>query len=881
MLVAWARCSARMTRVCAGTSLSRCCRRRLPPTRDRFSRFEREARLLATLNHPNIAAIHGLEYLGESGAPVLVLELVPGETLAERIAGRPLPLQTALTYARQIADALDAAHERGIVHRDLKPANIKVTPDGLIKVLDFGLARSTVTPVGTETDGPTVTEDRTHAGVIMGTPGYMSPEQARGLAVDKRTDIWAFGCVLYEMLTASRAFGGATTSDSLAAVLEREPDWAALPATTPPQIVRVLHQCLDKNQTRRRRDIADVRQDLEDAAHAATSGPVSSHCSPAAAGAGERRWPTRVAYLLAALLIGAGGGALALSRIRPARAPQPPERIELTVLPPPGTFFPLEIGAPWPSISPDGRQLAFVAITADGVQQLWMRPLDSATARPLSGTEGAARPFWSPGSDAIGFFADGKIKTVGLPNGVPQIVCDAPYLGGMSATWGKGVILFAHVGGLFRVPAMGGRPELVLPDVESGDNRNSPQNPSFLPDGRQFLYVTQRTKVEDDEICVGSLDSSAPRCVARISSPARYAEPGYVLYLRDGALRLQPFALDSLAFSGESIPVAASYVNGGPVYRPPPFSIAPRALAYRAGTGLARSTWVDRTGRVVAEVGETGDSGAAVSADGSRLIVSRTDPQSPGNVDLWMRNSAGLWSRFTFDPAPDTSPVFSPDASQVVFARARGGNTEFWVKPTTGLGSEQRLLSLPPTTEGSPHDWSADGKWILYGSYSPSTGWDIGRIPASGSGQAELLIHSRSSERDGALSPDMHLIAYDSTESGRREVWVEPMPPNGSRWQVSTGGGANARWRGDGRELFYTSADGTVVAVPVAPGPIPAVGAPVRLFRTMRREGGGGLFKASRDGQRFLVSAPPPLAETDPITVIVNWASVLNPDREK
>ena len=681
------------------------------------------------------------------------------------------------------------------------------------------------------------------------------------------------------MLTASRAFGGATASDSLAAVLEREPDWGALPPTTPPQVVRVLQQCLDKEQARRRRDIADVRQDLDDAAHPATahaaaSGPVSTHRSPAG-----RRWPARTAYLLAALSLGAVSGALGVSRLRPAGAPQPPERIELTVLPPAGTFFPLEVGAPWPSISPDGRQLAFVAITADGVQQLWIRPLDSATARPLGGTEGAARPFWSPGSDAVGFFADGKIKTVVLPNGVPQIVCDAPYLGGMSATWGKGVILFVHVGGIFRVPAMGGRPELVLPDVASGDNRNSPQNPSFLPDGRQFLYVTQRSKVEDDEICVGSLDSSATHCVARISSPARYADPGYVLYLRDGALRLQRFALDSLAFSGESIPVAASYVNGGPVYRPPPFSIAPRAMAYRAGIGLSRSTWVDRAGRVVAEVGATGDSGA-VSADGSRVVVSRTDPQSPGNVDLWMRNSGGLWSRFTFDPAPETSPVFSPDASQVVFARARGGNTEFWVKPATGLGSEQRLLSLPPNTEGSPHDWSADGKWILYGTYSPSTGWDIGRIPASGSGQAELLIHSRSSERDGVLSPDMHLIAYDSTESGRREVWVEPMPPNGSRWPVSNGGGTNARWRGDGRELFYASADGTVVAVPVAPGPIPAVGAPVRLFRTMRRDG-GGLFNVSRNGERFLVSAPPTLAETDPITVIVNWASVLNPDQEK
>jgi Tol biopolymer transport system component len=340
-------------------------------------------------------------------------------------------------------------------------------------------------------------------------------------------------------------------------------------------------------------------------------------------------------------------------------------------------------------------------------------------------------------------------------------------------------------------------------------------------------------------------------------------------------LRLQTFDANRFELTGESMPVASAYVNVEPVYRPPPFSISARALAYHPGTGTSRFAWMDRNGRTISTVGERGDIGAAVSRDGTRIIVSRSDRQNAGNIDLWTRDSdSGTFTRFTFDPAPENSPVVSPDGTRVVYATRRGGASELWVKATTGLATPQRLPAFPGAVEMTPADWSSDGQFLLVGLYSPATSWDIGRVPVSGAGQPELLLNSPAGERDAKLSPDLHWIAYDSTESGRREIWIQPLPPNGSRWQVSNGGGTAPRWRADGRELFYIAADGKLVAVPVAPGETPKFGAAVALFQTLQREGGGN-YTPSADGQRFLINAPLGSSEAEPISVIVNWRSTI------
>jgi eukaryotic-like serine/threonine-protein kinase len=833
------------------------------------ARFEREARAIAALSHPHICAIYDVGRHGTDTGPAvdfIVMEYLEGETLADRLnrAG-PLPLDQVLTIGAAVADALDRAHRAGIVHRDLKPANVMLTRSGP-KLLDFGLAKALDGDTANET-----TKALTDRHTIVGTIQYMAPEQVEGRATDARTDLWALGVMLYEMATGQRPFAGESTASVMSAILrDTVPPVSSRQALTPSSFDHLIDRCLQKDPEERWQSAGDLKRELQWIASERAGKAIAS--SPARASQTRSAWW----YAVPALIVGGIAGALiALRIVNPVSATDGLEPIALSVLPPAGTSFPLEIGAPWPSISPDGRQLAFVAVTSAGTQQIWLRRLDADVARPLAGSEGAARPFWSADNRAVGFFADGKIKRLDLPNGSPQIVCDAPYLGGMSATWGsQGVIVFTHVGGVFRVPASGGSPQRVLTDVADGTRRESPQNPSFLPDGRHFVYVVQRTNREDDEMCVASIDSGDPRCFMKLSSPARYAEPGYLLFVRDGVLRLQTFSTDRFELTGESMPVASTYVNVEPVYRPPPFSISARALAYHSGTGTSRLAWMDRNGRIQSPVGDPGDIGAAVSRDGRRMIVSRSD-QHAGNLDLWTRDSdSDTWTRFTFDPAPENNPVFSPDGTRVVYATRRGGATELWMKATSGLATPQRVSAFPGIAEVSPSDWSSDGQFILVGVYSPATSWDIGRIPVSGAGQPELLLKSPAGERDGKLSPDMHWIAYDSTESGRREIWIQPLPPNGSRWQVSNGGGTAARWRADGRELFFIAADGKLMAVPVSPGETPKFGAAIALFQTLQREG-GGTYTPSADGQRFLLNVPLGLAETDPIRVMVNWRSAI------
>jgi Tol biopolymer transport system component len=838
---------------------------------DRLARFEREARVLASLNHPNIGAIYGLEEA--DGVRGLVLELVDGETLADRLRRGPVPVADALAFARQMADALDAAHERGIVHRDLKPANIKITPAGIVKVLDFGLAKAS-TGDGTTPDvthSPTITVAGTRDGVILGTVAYMSPEQARGQAVDKHTDVWAFGCVLYEMLTGRPAFLGATASDTIAKILEHEPDWGALPKATPATVSRLIRRCVAKDSKHRLHDVADARIELDE-----ITASIGVEASPAASASGGVSWRRRlfrerVAWALAGATLALAG----LWALSPGGPSENVTAVQLSVYPPRGATFPFEGGAPWPSVSPDGRQLAFVAVTSGGQQQLWIRPLDSATAQPLQGTDGAARPFWSPDSRSIGFFANGRLWRFDLPGGPPQAITDAPYLGGMSATWGRdGVIVFSHVGGLHRVSAAGG-PSTVAIRAPDEQSRGDFSSPAFLPDGRRFLYVVEKPpNKEETQVCVASLDSSDTKCVLTVHSQAAYAPPGYLLFVRDTVLRAQRFDASRLEISGEAFRVIDDQIRVEPVWRPRSFSVSDNGvLAFHPSIGETQLVWVNRSGTSLGAIGPTGDYGAPeLSADHKRIIITRGD-LATSNTDLWLYDlSRGTSSRFTFDPAQDSDALFSPGGERVVFFSTRNGSPGIWQKPTSGAGREEMLVAA----NGGPNDWSSDGRFVLYQSYDPRTGWDLWSVPLSGDRKSFPVVQTEHGERQGRFSPDVRWIAYDSTESGRREVWMQPFPPTGSKWQVSTGGGFSPRWRGDGNELYYVAADGKLTAVAVSGGSVPEFGTPTALFQTMFREGAYGSYVVSEDGQRFLMNVPPDAGNVTPITVVVNWEAALN-----
>jgi Tol biopolymer transport system component len=823
---------------------------------DRRARFEREARILASLNHPHIGAIYGFEE--SDGVHALVLELVDGSTLAERIAKGPVPVREALTIARQIADALDAAHEKGIVHRDLKPSNIKITPEGVVKVLDFGLAKATA-PAATS-NPPSI--EGTREGMILGTAAYMSPEQARGQPVDKRTDIWAFGCVLYEMLTGRAPFARGTLTDTLAAILDREPDWNALPDSTPGSIGRLLHRCLEKDRKRRRREISEARIELEEAL---TTSAAGHRAAESASVAVRQLSPVRqrVAWAIAGLAV-----ALSALWIFYVRQPAPePAAVTLSLFPPKGTTFPFESGAPWPSVSPDGRQVVFAALLPDGTQQLWIRPLDSTAARPLQGTDGAMRPFWSPDSDAIAFFSNGKMWRLDLPGDSPQAICDAPYQGGLVGTWGRdGVIVYNHNQGLYRVSARGGEPALILPRSNEAGGP-TPVNPTFLPDGRRFLYVNE----SDANICIGSLDSGRERCIFSVSSPVRFASPGYLLFVRDDLLRAQRFDPSRLELSGEAVAVSDIPINVRPLFSYPPFSVSEnQVLAFHPNGGETRLVWLNRSGQQVGTVGTLGNYGRpSISPDEKQLVISR----GPSG-GLWLYDLAsGTGSRFTDDPTVNISgPTLSPDGEHVAFSATRNGVPRLYQKQTNGVGPEEVLVD----SGGSFFHWSADGRFLIYQLFDPKTGWDLWAAPLFGDRRPFAVAQTEHGERVPQFSPDVRWIAYDSTETGRREIWIQPFPSTGRKWQVSLGGGFSPTWRRDGKELYYVAADGKMMAITINADSGIKLGAPQVLFQTMFREGAYGNYGVSADGQRFLINVPPAAEDLTPITVVVNWAAALN-----
>jgi eukaryotic-like serine/threonine-protein kinase len=825
---------------------------------DRLARFEREARTLATLNHPNIAQIFGLETSDRMRA--LAMELVEGDELSVRLARGALPLDEALPIARQMALALEAAHDRGIIHRDLKPANLKVRPDGTVKVLDFGLAKALDGGRGDAALSNSPTLLASMPGVILGTATYMSPEQACGKVVDKKADIWAFGCVLFEMLTGTRAFTGDSVSDVVAAILKTEPDWSALPATTPAAIRRLLARCLAKDPRERLHDIADARLEIDEA-----------QSGPSARVGGTTALRRRERFAWASALIVASLAAVVLGFVVATRTvPSPPEmRLEITT---PPTTDPSSL-----AISPDGQQIAFVA-TVSGRPRLWLRSLNSGSARPLAGTEGAAFPFWAPHGRSLGFYADdGKLKRIDVDGGAVRVLANAPLQRG--GTWNRDdTILFAPVTGpILRIPATGGEATVVTRlEAQQSTQHSIPQ---FLPDGDHFVYyVSGGPDVRG--VYLAALSRPEGRRLVDADGIAASISSQHLLFVRGTTLFAQQFDLAQLQLSGIPFPVTESIAvrtTARTTQIAPLSATIAGHIVYRTGSAVAERqfVWLDRSGREVAKVGNPdgeSPSSPSLSADQRRLAVHRN---VDGNTDIWLRDTGrGILSRFTSNEASEIHPLWSPDGSRILFGSNRGGAFNLREKSTIGPGDEK--LVLPG--QAQPTDWSRDGQFVLIQRRDSKTGGDIWALPMGTNRQAFPVVQTDFEERDGQFSPDGRWIAYESTESGRWEIYVQPFPGPGARVPISVSGGAQVRWRSDGKELFFIALDDRLMAVPIT---LPSnsgsaeAGVPVPLFTT--RVGGAvqsfsrQQYFVSPDGQRFLMNTILESGPPSPITIILNW----------
>jgi Tol biopolymer transport system component len=841
---------------------------------ERLHRFEQEARAAAALNHPNILAVYDIGQ--HDGAPYIVSELLEGETLRERLSGGALPVRKAVEYAVQIAHGLAAAHEKGITHRDLKPENVFVTSDGRVKILDFGLAKLTqAEPAGASLSALPTTPPDTVPGVVLGTIGYMAPEQVRGQTADHRSDIFAFGAILYEMLSGQRAFLGATAADTMGAILAKDrPDLPTAERHISPALIRIVDRCLEKSPAARFQTATDLAFALE----SVSSPSDSAAAAPVAPGRQALLHNARVAWGIAAssLLIAALAIATTLY-LRPA-APAPVVTRLDVVTPPTSEAFSF-------ALSPDGRQLAFVANGENG-SQLWLRPLDQVAARPLAGTEGAIYPFWAPDGRAIGFFAGGKLKRLDLAGSVPQVLADTPQ--GRGGSWNSdGVIVFAPstVSGLMRVMATGGTPVAV---TRFAPGHGSHRWPQFLLDGRRVVFLVTLGRADTHGMYVVSLDGGEPTRVLAGETAAVYAPPGYLLWVSQGVLVAQRFDATRATLEGEPIPVTQALGIDDGTFRSA-FSVsAMGTLAHRVGSPARRQlVWVDRTGKVLNAIGVPDDNvlaNPALAPDGQRVAVSRI---VDGNFDVWlMEVGRGVANRYTFDAALDATPIWSPDGSRLVFSSTRKGATgDLYEKPADGATDEQPFFVN--TQDKWPHDWSRDGRFILYAvTADPKSGWDLWALPLTGERKPFPVVQTSFEEFGGQFSPDGRWIAYASNESGRSEIYVRPFPGPGGKWQVSTAGGAQPRWRRDGKELFYVAPDNRLMAVPLgfaADARAVDVGAPVALFPTRLASGAGigsvGSFATAQydiatDG-RFLMNVAVEEATAPPITIVQNWLAGL------
>ena len=837
---------------------------------ERQQRFEQEARAASALNHPNIVAVYDVGV--EAGAPYIVTELVEGESLRAQVGAAGV--RKLLDLAIQIADGMAAAHQAGITHRDLKPENIMVTPEGRVKILDFGLAKASATAGGSE--GETVSGLMTRPGVLLGTVMYMSPEQARGAKTDFRTDQFSFGVILYEIAVGKRPFDRASAPQTLAAILSEDPaPLAAANPRIPPPVRWVVERCLAKDPGQRYGATVDLFHQLRDLRE-----HLSETVSEAAAPAVAPKRRARMAALAGVAALGCAGVGFGVARLGRTPPPAPPV-VRFQV-------HPME-KAPFlspPRVSPDGSQVAFVAET-DGKLMLWVRPLHSVTASRLNGTEGVSEPFWAPDSRHLGFFAQGKLKRIDIAGGPPQTLCDANF--GRGAAWNSaGVIVFAPdvAEALYQVPATGGQPVRIT-KLDQSRQESSHRWPGFLPDGRHFLYFIRSTDANYRGTYVGELGSPAgsrpgPRVLASdtpaVYTTGRAGSHGYLLYVRDRALLAQPFDDAKFRFIGEPFAVADQMPVSNSGVMSPLSASDNGVLAYGiAGQLTTELQWFDREGKRLGPAGKPGiHFRPRLSPDQTRLAVSILD-QVIGTFDIWILERArGISTRFTFDPVLEWYPVWSPDGRRIVFTSNQGGTSDLYQKLTSGTGEAELLLQSSNWKQAT--DWTPDGRFLIYEDLDPKTRADLWLLPMTGERKPIPFLRTAFAEQQAQFSPDGKWIAYVSNESGKNEVYVQAFPREGApagKWPVSTNGGDQPRWRGDGKELYYMADDRKLMAVPAAAaaGSFQA-GAPAALFQSrigtvFARE--ATHWDVTGDGRQFVIITQSGEAQSAPFTVVLNW----------
>ncbi|HUP49296.1 MAG TPA: protein kinase [Thermoanaerobaculia bacterium] len=842
-------------------------------------RFEREARVISALNHPHICTVHDV---GESdGRGFLVMELCEGESLADRLTRGPLPVDQILLYGTQIADALDRAHRSGIVHRDLKPGNVMITKGGA-KLLDFGLAKPSVVvgsgshpPVSKQPAGPSVFDQATHQrpltaeGSIVGTFQYMAPEQFEGQEADARSDIFAFGCLLYEMATGKRAFEGKTRASLIASILEREPvPISDVQPLIPPALQRLIKTALAKDPDDRWQSAHDVLLELR------WIGEAGSQAGVAAPVVRRRKTRERVAWSLAAV---AGVLAVAAGTLLVRDYVQPQQTLAVNLTANSGTTLSLG-GADSGSltISPNGRLVTFAARGADGKTMLYVRDLSSPAARPLSGTEGAQFPFWSPDSRSLAFFSDGKLRKIPVAGG-PPLALAGTQVNPRAGSWNEeGVILFSpfSLSTIHKVPAAGG-PATAVTTLGAGETTH--RWASFLPDGDHFLYLAaSHSAATDDElnaIYVSSLSGMKPKLLLRARSNAMVAG-GHLLYVRDRVLMAQKIDLKALELEGDPVPIASGLQYDSGFFRGA-FAVSEEGtLVYRTGAAdsMTQLAWYDRKGLKLAEVGEPASwQRVVLSPDGKSVAAAIADLTS-GVSTVWLYDlERNIRTRFSFgDAMGDLGPIWSPDGSQIVFSRIQKNAFDLYIKPSSGSGTEELLFSAPDVNHFAD-DWSLDGRYVAVSRFDPKRQRsEIVTLSMEGEKKAVPFMPSSFSVRSLTFSPDGKWATYVSAESGRNEVYAAPFPGPGGKWQVSNGGAEFATWHKGGREILYYSDEGVFAVDVTVAGSSLKLGTPQLLFKESDSVG-----TATRDGERFLLARRTGSAVEEPVTMITNWTSLL------
>jgi eukaryotic-like serine/threonine-protein kinase len=829
---------------------------------DLRQRFEREAKTISQISHPHICALYDVGREGDRD--YLVMELLDGESLAARLDKGPLPAEQLLRYGIEIADALDKAHRLGIVHRDLKPGNVMLTKSG-VKLLDFGLAKfqaaardkvlSGVSVLATEAQK---SQPLTERGTVLGTFQYMAPEQLEGGEADSRSDIFAFGAVLYEMATGKKAFSGKSQASLAGSILRDDPTSVTeIAPMMPPALNRVIKTCLAKDPEDRFQTAHDVKLQLQ---WVAEGGSQAGLPAPVAA---RRKSRERLAWGVAAAELGAAA-ALGFGFVR--RAPAVPRAVRFEVAAPEGI-----IAVDAPRVSPDGRYVAFNATDSEGKTRIWVRPLNAITAQPLNGTEGTGRPFWSPDSRFLGFMAEGKLKKIEVTGGPAQKICDAPT--GADGSWSsQGVILYDGTGNdpIYRVPAAGGTPTVAV----KADKNGQVGWPEFLPDGRHFLFMAIAAKPEDSKYRVGSIDSTDSKPFAPAQTLVTYAPPGYLLFVRDRTLVAQRFDPKSIRTEGEPIPLAEHI--GTDSVGLATFSVSrDGTLAYRTGEAGARLLWLDASGKELEALGDRGEYfNPALSRAGDRLAFDLNDPRG-GKTDIWIRDLArGVNSRFTFGEGNNGVSVWSPDGATIVFRSDRSGLYDLYEKPSSGQGEEKILLKSDEPKFAT--DWSRDGRYIAFASQNQKTGWNAWALPTFGDRKPIPIVVGAFAETLPKFSPDVRFVAYQSNESGRAEIYVQSFPTPSGKWQASSSGGSDPAWSADGKKLFYRAADQKLMAVDVEAGETFKAGIPQALFPARVQPGTArNKYVVSVDGKRFLMISPLGREALTPTTVVLNWSAEL------